>query len=535
MMYQQNQGAILLIEDNGYILDANHQILTDEGYTVFAANSPDEALDYAREEPPDVVVLDVDIAEDGGEDFLRELRETCPAPILFLLGREDDRGALAGLRALTLKLGARSASESERLLDAFAVLVEQLEAQAKGFFADVKSLREADKPGADPQREALNPGPAYSTELWLSPELRATERWRRCLQSGAALARVFGEVATAGQGLVSHLTRGLDNVARDERGDALPNFVGLLMGLDEQAQALAQALEDPRPELVYIVRVTQSRGRGSRPSAELIIEQLSVADRLAEELYSRSNSVVYSSATLAVGESFERFVRGVGLDRLDRDRWSTLKLSSSFDLPGQMRIFVARDLPQSNDAACRPALAEFLLRIHLALGGGVLTLFTNNRDLGELYRGIKPQLAVAGIPLLSQSAGLSRQAISDAFLRDPRSSLFATKSFWEGFDAPGDTLRCVVIPKLPFARPNDPLSCARRATEGPGAWGRYDLPDAIIELKQATGRLIRSAADEGFVILGDVRLLTKGYGKTILASLPVAPEPKTRAEIIAAL
>ncbi|MCL2654978.1 MAG: exonuclease domain-containing protein [Coriobacteriia bacterium] len=458
-----------------------------------------------------------------------------------LLGKPDGSGALAGLQKLTVKLVADNARAATTQLELFAALVEQLSVHAKAFFTDVKALREED------DKRGSGTVLSYATELWLSPELRASLRWQTCEASGASLARVFGELSAAGKDLVAKMTHGLDTVPKEERGDALPDFVGLLMGLDAQAQALEQILDAPNPELVYTVHVTagqgrgrgqgqgQGRGRGARQFVELSIEQLSVADRLADELYTRTNSVVYSSATLAVGESFERFARGVGLDRLDPEEWSTLRLDSSFDLPAQMRVFVARDLPQPNDPACRSALGKLLLQTHLALGGGVLTLFTNNRDLSELYRALKPQLESAGIPLLSQSAGYSRQAISDTFLRDPRASLFATKSFWEGFDAPGDTLRCVIIPKLPFARPNDPLSQARRAAEGSGAWGRYDLPDAVIELKQATGRLIRSAADEGFVILGDSRLLTKGYGKTILASLPVEPEPLTCAEIITQL
>jgi len=437
-----------------------------------------------------------------------------------LLGAPQGAGVLAGLQKLTLKLGADEAKTAVDQLELFAGLAEQLVVRAKEFFTEVKALR-ADDRGAG----------AYATELWLSPELRASARWQVCEQSGAHLARTFRELSAAGQELTSRMTRSLDQVAREERGDALPNFIGLLMGLDGQAQALAQFLDAPDPALVYTINISPGRGRGARQTAELSIEELNVAGHIAEELYARSNSVVYSSATLAAGESFERFTRGVGLDRLDPELWSTLQLSSSFDLPAQMRLFLARDLPQPGDPACRKALAELLLQTHLALGGGVLTLFTNNRDLTELYRQLKPQLAAAGIPLLSQSVGLSRQAISDAFLRDPRSSLFATKSFWEGFDAPGDTLRCVVIPKLPFARPDDPLSQARRAAEGSAAWGRYDLPDAIIELKQATGRLIRSASDEGFVILGDTRLLTKGYGRTVLASLPVEAETLTCTEI----
>ncbi|MCL2324792.1 MAG: exonuclease domain-containing protein [Actinomycetia bacterium] len=435
-----------------------------------------------------------------------------------LLGSPDGSGALAGLQKLTTKLSADAAQVATTQLASFSALLEQLATRAKAFFTEIRTLREE--------------GSSYATELWLSPQLRASQRWQACEQEGTGLARILAELKTAGQELTSAATRGLDSLSKEERGDALPDFVGLLMSLDEQAGALEQVLTPPRPELIYTIHISQSKRRGARPNASVSVEELSVAGHLAEDLYTRCNSVIFSSATLAAGESFARFAAGVGLDRLEPEAWSTLQLASSFDLPQQMRLIVARDLPQPGEAGYLSALADLLLQVHLSLQGGVLTLFTNNQDLTTLYQQLKAPLAVAGVPLLSQSAGFSRQAISDAFLRDPHSSLFATKSFWEGFDAPGDTLRCVVIPKLPFARPNDPLSQARRAAEGSSAWGRYDLPDAIIELKQATGRLIRSASDEGFVILGDARLLTKGYGRTIVDALPVKAEPLTREEII---
>ena len=111
------------------------------------------------------------------------------------------------------------------------------------------------------------------------------------------------------------------------------------------------------------------------------------------------------------------------------------------------------------------------------------------------------------------------KGLRDEFLADEHLSLFALKSFWEGFDAPGTTLKGVIIPKLPFAKPSDPLSCERSARED-RAWKRYALPQAVIEVKQAAGRLIRKADDEGFVILADKRLLTKSYGDAFLASLP---------------
>ena len=126
------------------------------------------------------------------------------------------------------------------------------------------------------------------------------------------------------------------------------------------------------------------------------------------------------------------------------------------------------------------------------MGGSVLTLFTNRRDMEHLHAILEPRLERAGIALLCQKRGTSAKRLRDEFLADERLSLFALKTFWEGFDAKGDTLRCVVVPKLPFGRPSDPLAQERERREGRQAWRRYTLPEAVLELKQAAGRLIRS-------------------------------------------
>ena len=186
-----------------------------------------------------------------------------------------------------------------------------------------------------------------------------------------------------------------------------------------------------------------------------------------------------------------------------------------------MAVVVAGDLPDPrNRAAYISALEKLLVDVHRAMGGSTLTLFTNRRDMEELYDLVEPQLAADGLELNCQQRGSSPKRLRDRFLSEKASSLFALKAFWEGFDASGETLRCVVIPKLPFASPTDPLSCERNLRED-RAWARYALPDAVLEVKQAAGRLIRSSSDTGVLVLADSRLVSKGYGKKFLSSLPV--------------
>jgi ATP-dependent DNA helicase DinG len=167
------------------------------------------------------------------------------------------------------------------------------------------------------------------------------------------------------------------------------------------------------------------------------------------------------------------------------------------------------------------AMERLLFDVHVAMGGSVLTLFTNRRDMDELARRLTSALDREGLRLLVQSTGVSRKRVADEFIADERVSLFATKSFWEGFDAKGDTLRCVVIPRLPFAPVNDPVLEERRERDS-GWWEHYYLPEAILELKQAAGRLIRSSTDEGCLVLADARLSGgKPYARRFLDALPV--------------
>jgi ATP-dependent DNA helicase DinG len=230
-------------------------------------------------------------------------------------------------------------------------------------------------------------------------------------------------------------------------------------------------------------------------------------------------SVIFTSATLAAGKSFEYFSRGCGLDKIAPELWSAVQLESSYDFEHNMAVYLPTDMPEPTARGYRDALEELIFAVHTALGGSTLTLFTNRRDMELLYERLAGRLAVEDIMLRCQTRGFSPKRLRDDFLENRSLSLFALRSFWEGFDAPGDTLRCVIIPKLPFGKPNDPLMLERES-RGENAWKNYSLPEAIIDLKQAAGRLIRSSTDSGSLVLADARLLTKWYGRAFLDALP---------------
>ena len=153
------------------------------------------------------------------------------------------------------------------------------------------------------------------------------------------------------------------------------------------------------------------------------------------------------------------------------------------------------------------------------MGGSVLTLFTNRREMERVHAGLAPRLADIGLEVDCQERGSSPRRLRDRFMEDESRSLMALKSFWEGFDAAGDTLRCVVIPKLPFANPNDPLVRERDLRED-RSWWRYSLPEAVLSVKQAAGRLIRTGTDAGIVVFADSRVASKRYGQQFVRSMP---------------
>jgi ATP-dependent DNA helicase DinG len=357
-------------------------------------------------------------------------------------------------------------------------------------------------------------------ELWINEQVRDSGQW--------------GVLATAASSLITRLDklwkscRDLVTLSLefDELLEPQGDLVGLATALKWSLEALSLIMDGSDRGYVYYAELDrgqsqgkgQSQGQGSQYD-RLVASPIDIGEALCDRLYPEVMSLVYTSATLAIGDSFDYFARGVGLDRQDRDRWQAVRLQSSYDFQKNMAVYLPSDIPDPRDSGYRDALEQLICAVHTAMGGSSLTLFTNRRDMEEMYSRLKQPLAAVGITLRCQSHGFSARRLRDEFLENESLSLFALRSFWEGFDAPGDTLRCVIIPKLPFGKPNDPLMLERGLREQ-NAWRNYALPEAVIDLKQAAGRLIRSSSDRGVLVLADTRLLSKWYGRIFLKALP---------------
>ena len=307
----------------------------------------------------------------------------------------------------------------------------------------------------------------------------------------------------------------LDNVL-DEASNRL------MQVSDDEVKALARRAEEIRSELAMLVERrdrsyvywVETRGRG----VFLHASPVEVGPVLREKLVCQAAPLVFTSATLSVGGTFDYFRGSVGLDQAEET--SCLALPSPFNFARQAMLYVPRDLPEPtetkfiDDAVFR---MEQLLEI---TRGRAFLLFTSYRNL----RAAVEQLRAADLPYkLLVQGDKPRTALLEEFRRDVSSVLCATGSFWEGVDVMGEALQLVVIDKLPFAPPDDPIGSARielLRERGRDAFREYQLPRAALTLKQGFGRLIRHREDRGIVAVLDRRMVTKGYGRTFIGSLP---------------
>ena len=363
-------------------------------------------------------------------------------------------------------------------------------------------------------------------ELWINDAVRESEPFANLRAYGKKFQESAERLVAASSELVAFL-EGVDGVA-----DAQRDIATVVIDAKAMLQACNLILDTTDPNYVYAAKLSRKPERVAECLEALIVN---IGATLDETLYEKTHSVVYASATIAVGEDFKSFLGAMGLNETEQSQANTCMLGSSYDFDNHMQVLVLTDIPEPNQPGYLETLEDFLAQAHLAQNGSMLTLFTNRREMEACFDAVDPSLKEAGLRLVCQKWGVSTKGLRDDFLKDEHLSLFALKSFWEGFDAPGATLKAVVIPKLPFAKPTDPLSCERAARDS-SAWSHYTLPQAVIEVKQAAGRLIRSQTDTGTLVLADKRLVTKGYGKVFLRSLPSRNVRKcTRAEAIEAL
>jgi ATP-dependent DNA helicase DinG len=345
--------------------------------------------------------------------------------------------------------------------------------------------------------------------------VRVTEVHRRSSgfapvqEAASTLYEYLDTIAEAMSNLADYLQRLQDNQSFAELEEIIASVISAANFFAETRQHLHEFTHAPDIGRVYWVEI------GAVPEHHAVVSApLHVGSLLHHTLWECKRSAVLTSATLETNSSFEYIT-----DRLRLDRVNSLKIGSPFDYKNAALLFLPVDMPEPSHPNYQKMLERAIVELAAALEGRVLVLFTSYNHLRETAANISPRLALGNITVYDQATGGSRETLLEGYRANPRSVLMGTRSFWQGVDLPGDELLGLVIVKLPFAVPTDPIFAARsEAYSQP--FEEYAVPDAVLRLRQGFGRLIRSQRDRGIVAILDSRVTRKRYGAAFLEALP---------------
>ncbi|WP_445506030.1 ATP-dependent DNA helicase DinG [Niallia sp. 03190] len=262
-------------------------------------------------------------------------------------------------------------------------------------------------------------------------------------------------------------------------------------------------------------------------NAVLYAQPYSVAGRLQRDFFTQKSSIIFTSATMSVNNSFHYYVDSLGLTN---SHYVEKQIPSPFPYEKQVRLFIPEGVPEINKVPLEDyivSITEHIIRIAEATNGRMLILFTANDMLRKTYDLMKESGCLEDYAILAQGITTgSRMRLTRNFQRYDKAILLGTNSFWEGIDIPGEDLTCLIMVRLPFSSPDDPLTEAKNEQIKQNAGNPFlenSLPEAVLRFKQGFGRLIRTEQDKGFIVVFDRRIITTSYGKTFLQSIPAVP------------
>ncbi|MBI5155415.1 DEAD/DEAH box helicase family protein [Candidatus Poribacteria bacterium] len=445
----------------------------------------------------------------------------------------------AGLRRLFARLHRSDARGQRGVLTTLGGKLEELRAGGKLgtespiwklFGTDVLSRAQDASERADQLLEdfayvfldiADLPPPSRGLEhrVRLTPAVLADTRWGgECTERIAEIADAIGGAVGASREVIKLLgeldadvIQGLINIVMEWRS--------ILDRLDGQRRMALAFVREDDAFCPWVEVRTDARGR---LLPKLCRAPISVADVLRESLHSRVKTEILTSATLSVDHGFGYLAERIGLSGLQGRQAQELLLETPFDFERQVFFGVPNDLGDPRHQGFDDQLARFITRAVTESGGRAFVLFTSNGQMRRMYQTCSAPIGRLGIRTLLQGEE-SRDRLLQRFREDETSVLFATSSFWEGVDVKGRALELLIIARLPFAVPSDPIQEAQfeyLREHGRDPFQNLVVPRAIIRLKQGVGRLIRAKTDRGAVLITDDRVVRMGYGRRFLQSLP---------------
>jgi len=354
--------------------------------------------------------------------------------------------------------------------------------------------------------------------LRITPEMRGSPLWGETLCP--VIEELLGQIESFSASLRQFLTlfEALPERTKKLLEPACVEIGAMRRRLADSMQCFSFFMEEGEDYCRWL-ELKMSK-RGSRIS--LCAAPMEVSKGLREALYDRFGTVVMTSATLTVATSFAYFRNRLGLDGLEEGRLECVALPSPFDYLSQALVAAPRGIAEPDSAGYKDMLAAAIGEAVTISKGRAFVLFTSYRLLDELHGRLSPRLAESGITALKQGSD-HRTALLNRFRREKAAALFATDSFWEGVDVKGEALECVIITRLPFRVPSEPVQQARMESiekAGGDPFLDYSVPQAVIKFRQGFGRLIRHRDDVGVVLILDSRVHTRRYGRLFLESLP---------------
>jgi DNA polymerase-3 subunit epsilon/ATP-dependent DNA helicase DinG len=377
----------------------------------------------------------------------------------------------------------------------------QFQSHSQDFFKTIelflKEQREGNDLGMYAQQERILPA-TRAQPAWADVEAV----WEECAEN---LGPILDFLVKLNQALGD-----IKDSLSEEDGDIITNLSSLYRRLYDIQTNLEGMIFDPKTDAIYWVEINPNGKQMSLNAAPLNIGPL-----MERYLWHDKSSVILTSATLTTAGEF-KYLKG----RLNADEADELALGSPFDFESSVLLFIANDIPEPADrAGHQRAIEQGILKLCTATGGRALVLFTSYDQLKRTSHSISPFLLRNGIRVYEQGEGTSANKLLEDFRTTDHAVLFGTRAFWEGVDVPGEALSVLVIVKLPFDVPTDPIIAARAETfDDP--FSEYSLPEAILRFRQGFGRLIRTRSDRGVVAIFDRRVMTKTYGRLFTSSLP---------------
>ncbi len=357
------------------------------------------------------------------------------------------------------------------------------------------------------QREG-QPQSNYAWQLRVLPSTRTLPYWEEVEIAWDTLSttiqmlfRSLEEIYSAAAELYAE---GHDNLQ-----DVMADISNVARRLGEAETNVTGMIGKPNSGQVYWIEVQPNGNRLSLNAAPL-----SVGPLIEKHLWHEKQSVILTSATLTAHGEFQYLRNNLGADEADE-----MQLGSPYDYESAALLYIANDIPEPNVNGYQQMLDRTIINTAKATGGRMLVLFTSYAALKKTSQAITGPLAREDIYVYEQGDGASPNALLESFKATERAVLLGTKSFWEGVDVPGEQLSVVILTKLPFDVPTDPLIAARSEMYE-DSFQQYYLPEAILKFRQGFGRLIRTQSDRGIVAILDRRVLTKQYGRLFLESLP---------------